>query len=253
MKKTLIILLALILCASACATAETTGEPEIIGSIVDGSYTLLVHAEPGDTGWTLDSTEELEAVLAIAEAVYTDEGYFARLVPVHDGTATVRLLHQDGFITDRVYAFDLLVKDGAVRESTGGSYAASPSEEEQDPYLSGEWVEKDTQFTRMTITKNTVRGWNVEISSPLTHEAYIFKATIRYDCAQEAFAYNDGEQYDAPVETSEETGTPGEPVCTGESGRIQFAEDSDGTLCRVWNNVFFIDHSVVFVRTGSEN
>ena len=245
MKKVLIVLLALALSVSVCAAAETAGDPEIVGNIEDGSYTLLVRVQPGDTGWCVDGTEELDAMLTVAEAAYTDEGFFVRLDPVSDGTVTVRLLHQDGdFVCDRIFTFDLLIKDGAVRESTGGSYTASPSEEEQDPYLSGEWMEKDTRFTRMTIAKNPDKGWNAEMVSPVSHEAYVFRANIRYDCDRDAFVYRDGVQYDAPTE---DTDVLGEPVYTGEIGILKFAQDGD-EIGLVWTNEFFVDRTVTFVR-----
>ena len=250
MKKILIILFTLALCASAFAAAETAGEPDIVGNIEDGSYTLLVHTKPGDDGWCVDGTEELEAMLSIAEAMYTDEGFFVRLAPVSDGTATVRLVHQDeDFVCDRVYTFDLLIKDGAVRESIGGSYTASPAEEEQDPCLSGEWAEKDSQITRMTVAQNADKGWNVEIVSPVTHEAYIFKADIRYDCGRDAFVYSDGEQFNAPVETD----ALGDPVYGGERGLFRFVQGEDGALSLVWINEFFVERTVTFVREEAGN
>ena len=115
MKRVLSLLLGLLLTATAFASAETTAASDITGSIENGAYTLLIHAAPGDTGWFVETTEEMEAMLNVAEAAYTDEGFFVRLEPVSDGTVTVRILHQDDSeICDQVCTFELLIKDGAT-------------------------------------------------------------------------------------------------------------------------------------------
>ena len=83
-----------------------------------------------------------------------------------------------------------------VQEVTGGSYTAAPDEAELDPWLSGEWLEKDTQFITLSAAHRDEGGWNVEFTSPLTHGAWVLRATAYYDCEEDAFVYADGVRYD---------------------------------------------------------
>ena len=97
-------------------------------------------------------------------------------------------------------------------------------EADMDQYLSGEWLEVDTEFTQMTITRNEAQGWDVEIASPLTHGAYIFKTTIQYDDDQQCFTYDKGKFWDVPI-TEEENPELGEAVIAGTIGTFTFAGD----------------------------
>lgn len=97
-------------------------------------------------------------------------------------------------------------------------------EEIIDLILCGEWLEYETQFTQMTIEKNPVAGWDVEIASPLTHGAYIFKTTIQYDADQQCFTYDKGKFWDVPI-TEEESPALGEAVIAGTIGTFIFAGD----------------------------
>ncbi len=101
----------------------------------------------------------------------------------------------------------------------------------------------------MTVAKNADKGWHVEIVSPVTHEAYIFKANIRYDCNRDAFVYSDGEQFNAPAETD----ALGDPVYSGEIGIFRLVQGDDGALSLVWTNEFFVERTVTFVRGEAGN
>ena len=72
----------------------------------------------------------------------------------------------------------------ALAEEAGQEAAAEgevfPTEVDQD-WIVGRWTECETQFTEMTVEKNPAVGWDVVIASPLTHGAYIFKTTVRYN------------------------------------------------------------------------
>ena len=109
------------------------------------------------------------------------------------------------------------------------------ADEGQGPDLSGEWAEADTQFTRMTVEKNPESGWDIEIVSPLTHDAYIFKATIRYDDAQYCFSYNEGNFWDVPITDSNEEPELGEAKVAGTNGTFTFTGDP-GNLILSWED-----------------
>ena len=90
----------------------------------------------------------------------------------------------------------------------------------------GEWVECETHFTQMTIEENPVEGLDVEIVSPLTHGAYIFKATVQYEADQRCFTYDKGKFWDVPI-TEEENPELGEAKIAGTIGTFTFAWEED--------------------------
>ena len=79
--------------------------------------------------------------------------------------------------------------------------------EAKDPYevFSGEWLEKETQFTVLDVTEQAGGdAWDVEITSPVSHGAWVFRASAEYDAASGTLAYSDGVKYD--LVPGEETG-----------------------------------------------
>ena len=131
-------------------------------------------------------------------AAGTENGIFtARYEPTGDGEVTVSLRHYSKFeVCDELHTFDLKVENGKVTETVSGSFTASPSEDDMDPYFSGEWLEKDTQFTTLNVTKKAEDGWEIELASPLSHGAWVIRATAYFDCDYDAFVYADGVKYD---------------------------------------------------------
>jgi diguanylate cyclase (GGDEF)-like protein/PAS domain S-box-containing protein len=116
--------------------------------------------------------------------------------PVGAGEICVAVKHFTGIACDQVQTWDLTVQDGAVVECTGGSYSASPEAADMDALLVGEWLEAETQFTQMTIEANEERGWDVEIVSPVSHGAYVFKTSVLYDCDMNCLVYGKGKIWD---------------------------------------------------------
>ena len=177
------------------------------GSIEDGCYVLTVSAD--DEGeWRADDMFQDDSVVKL-EDVFTEDGVFtARYAPTGDGQVSVSIRHYNSHrVCDEIHTFDLLVEGGQIKEAVGGSYTASPDASELDPYFSGEWMEKETQFTTMFASMEN-GGWNVEITSPLSHGAWKIRATAYYDCDYEAFVYADGVKYDLkPGEKTEEVET----------------------------------------------
>lgn len=231
MKKTIAILLTLVLLL--CGTAALAeGDPAAEGTkinceIVEGSYVIQIDVADGDTGWTADDMAQDDSVVKLYDADVIEGTFVVRYDPVGDGDMTVGVRHYTGIACDEAYTFDLHVENGAVTESTGGSHTASPDEADQDPFISGEWTESETQFAQMTISKNAERGWDVEIASPLTHGAYVFKATMYYDCELDSFVYDNGMFWDAPI-TDEANPEPGEAKIAGTSGSFSIAGDEQG-------------------------
>ena len=105
-------------------------------------------------------------------------------------------------------------------------------------YIAGTWLEKDTQFTQMTIYQDPYMGWNIEVTSPMTHGAYVFRANMEYDCDLECFVYHDGRFWDLTPDSDDPTAA--EPAVTGSQGTISFivpdgaeAGDTDA-ICLEW-------------------
>ena len=199
MKKIFALVLFAVMTVTACAAlSEGDGGPGIAGTIVDGAYVLSVTTDPEDAGeWRADEMAQDDSVVKLA-AAGTENGVFtARYEPTGDGSVSVNLRHFNAHhVCDEMHSFDLSVRDGKVQEVTGGSYTASPAEEEMDLFFSGEWLEKDSRFTVLDVTKKIEDGWDVEIMSPVSHGAWLIRATAYYDCDYDAFVYSDGVKYD---------------------------------------------------------
>lgn len=253
MKKLIAILMVLALCCAGCAMAEATeaAEDAKVNSLIEeGSFIIQVETD-GDMGWMADDMAQDDSVVKLYDADTLDGTFVARYDATGDGDVTVCLRHYTGIACDEAFGWDLHVENGAVTEVTGGSHTKAPDDEEIDPTLVGHWLEDETQFTDMTIEKNPERGWDVEIASPLTHGAYIFKTTVYYDCDVDAFVYDKGKFWEVPITDSEEEADLGEAKVAGTTGRIAFVEDN-GEVKLEWYDSERPDESVIFELAGDE-
>ncbi len=230
--KMLAALLAALLCLAGAALAEEAGGTPVTAFIDEGGFVIQIPDENGDLGWIADDMAQDDSVVKLFIADLIEDTFVVRYEPVGDGEVTVGVRHYIGIACDEAFTWDLKVMDGAVRENTGGSYAVSPDEAEQDPYLSGEWLEGETQFTRMTVSKGMERGWDVVIVSPMTHGAYVFKTTFYYDCDLHCFVYDKGKFWDLPADY-EEGASLGEARDAGTCGTFTFTGD-DQDLWLTW-------------------
>lgn len=230
MKKLIAMLMTLALLVCGLATfalaedAEATVNEKFNTLIEDGQFIIQV-ASDGDLAWIADDLAQDPSVLELAFTDTVEDTFVARYAPVGDGDMTVGVRHFMGVACDEMMTWDVHVENGAVTEVTGGSYAVAGDDAEIDPVLVGEWIEKDTQFTQMTIEKNPEKGWDVEIASPMTHGAYIFKTTIQYDCERNGFVYDKGKYWDVPITDSEEEVELGEAAVAGTTGIFTFVGD----------------------------
>ena len=237
MKKLIAILMTLALLVCGLTTVAMGEEAEAaVGHkfndlIEDGEFIIQVDAGD-DMGWIADDMAQDSSVVKLVYADTLDGTFVARYAPVGDGDVTVGVRHYAGYACDEMMTWDLHVENGAVTEVTGGSYTASGDEADSDPYLLGEWLEKDTQFTQMTIEKNPEKGWDVEIASPMTHGAYIFKTTIQFDCERNGFVY------DKEVEL-------GEAAVAGTTGIFTFVGDPVDVLLE-WCDDQNPENTIVF-------
>ena len=188
--------------------------------------------------------------MVFLSSVSNEAGYYSAVFePVaENGTAIVKLRHFNAHTCDQIHTINLVLKDGKIQEIESGSSTISPSDEDLNPYISGSWVEKDTQFTILNIDSTKDGGWTVEISSPITHGAYIIRATIYYDCEMDAFVYTDGLLFDLnsagqiPEKASEE----------GLMGTLVF-HGSEEAPELIWHNNSSINAEIVqFERTVAE-
>ena len=127
--------------------------------------------------------------------------------------------------------------------------ASALAEEAQGPDLSGEWMEAETQFARMTVEKNPESGWDIEITSPLTHGAYVFKTTIRYDGGLNGYTYDKGKFWDVPV-TAEENPELGEAKIAGTAGIFTLEGGEEAPVLK-WHDDQNPDVEVIFERADA--
>ncbi|MBR0367930.1 MAG: hypothetical protein IJH86_05995 [Clostridia bacterium] len=120
-----------------------------------------------------------------------------------------------------------------------------------DAALIGDWQTED-QFSQMTIEKNPAgEDWDVEIASPLTHGAYIFKTTIRYDEDRHCFTYNKGKFWDVPITDSEEVAELGEAKVAGTIGTFTFTGDPEDPVL-TWEDDSRPGEAVVFYKAQDD-
>ena len=224
----------------------------VTGSAIDcrfenGGYIISIPIEENDKGWFAES---LDDTVRLAGSEIENGSAVFRFEAVADGEATISVRHYYiACACDAAHTWDLTVKDGAIQECTGGSYTAAPQEKELDAFMSGEWLEDETQFTKMIVTKNELMGWDVEIVSPMTHGAFEFLATVYYDCWQDAFVYDTGMLYDLPAEAD---GARVEPAVTGSAGCMQFEAVNEEKTVLHWIDDAIQAGDVYFVRADAE-
>ena len=225
----------------------------IVGRIEDGSYILRIPVQENETGeWVADDMTQDDSIVKLAYARLENGAFEVRYDPVGDGEMAVAIRHFSGIACDEAHTFELLVKDGKIQEVTGGSYTASPTDEELAAYCTGEWREQETQFTQMTIGTNDEGLLTAEIISPMTHGAYLFRMTLHYDCELNAFMYDDGALYELPITDSEEANL-GEPAQQNLGGRLLLLADDNETLLLSWYNQLTPDEpEIVFFRLEGE-
>lgn len=205
--------------------SEAIDERGIEGEILDGNYVLRVPVDADDPGeWIADDMSQDDSVVKLASAELKDGVYTITYEPTGDGVITAAVRHITNGACDRLYTYDLEVKDGKATGVTGGSYTESPSNEMISEYITGEWLEAETQFTQAEIIDNPAGGFDVTIISPATHGSFIIKATMYYDCETDNFVYENGSVYEVPITDSEEE-DPGEAVRTDASGTITIIPD----------------------------
>lgn len=251
MKRLITMVLALMIAPcvfAALAEADATDAGTKINClIVEGSYIIQIDDPEGDLGWVADDMSQDPSIVTLYDADLIEDTFVVRYDPVGDGDVTVGVRHYIGIACDEVHTFDLHVENGAVTESTGGSFTAAPDDAELDPLILGEWLEQETQFTSLSIEKNPTRGWDVEAAAPLTHGAYVFKTTIYYDCDQDNFVYDKGKFWDVPITDSDEEAELGEAKIAGATGTFTFGGD-EGNILLTWYSDVTPEETVVFER-----
>ena len=241
----------LLLCSmTALAEADLASASTRVNSMIDeGSFVIQIDVGE-DMNWVADDMVQDDSVVKLAYADILEDTFVARYDPTGDGEVSVDVRHYSGIACDRVLTWDLRVADGAVQEVIGGGETLPAADEDLDPSLSGEWLEAETQFTQMTIEKNPESGWDVEIASPLTHGAYVFKTTVYYDCEMNSFVYDKGKFWNVPI-TEEENPELGEAKIAGTTGRLAFTGDEENPYLS-WYDDQLPEQEVLFERISGD-
>ena len=245
MKRIIALVLSMMLLCGFVALAEADGGTKINCLINEGSYVIQIDDPEGDMGWLGESGDE--SIITLYDADLIEDTFVVRFDPVSDGDATVSLKHYTGIACDEMHTFDLIVRDGAVVENTSGAYTASPDPIEMDPYLLGQWQTADG-MTVMTVEKNPGgKAWDMEIVGAASHDAYVFKTTVYYDCALDSFIYDKGKYWDVPITDGEDDGELGEAKIAGATGAFTLAGDASA-LRLSWSDMERPDDIVEFIR-----
>ena len=232
------------------AGAEEDPGYAMVGGLEAGQYVARIPCAGEEAEFFSAEVQEGGAA-SLAFSGFEDGAYTARFAPVSDGSAAASILRRDsGGAVREMYTFDLRVRDGQMEEPAGGSYTAAPADEELDPYLSGEWLQAETQWDSLFLTLSPEGGWDAEIFSPVTHAAAVFTGRFRYDCLEESLVCLDGKLYEAPITDEETEAGLGKPIAEGLRGVLRFdvSESGDeGALCLIAYTRMH-DEPVTFVR-----
>jgi len=248
MKKMIAILMAAALCLTGFSMAESVpadGNDKFNTLIEDGEFIIQVDSK-GDLAWLADDMAQDPTVVELAFMDTIEDTFVARYAPTGDGDVTVGVRHYSGIACDELMTWDLHVEDGAVQEVIGGSHAVTIMDGQMDEAMLGEWLEKDTQYTSMTIEKNPTRGYDIAIVSPVSHGAYVFKTSVLFDCEMNSFVYDKGKFWD--IDGNYEEGTVlGEARTAGTTGSFAFSDDAGSVL--EWHDDVVNSHeSIRFTR-----
>ena len=245
------VLLLFAICAAFAEGGTESDVAQITGQIDGGAYVISLKVDPEDQGeWRADEMAQDDSVVKLAASGVENGVFTARYEPTGDGQVTVTLRHINAHNTcNELHTFDLLVRDGKVQEETGGSYLATSPDDVVDPYFSGKWLEKDTQFTELNVTKKDGDGWDVEIMSPVSHGAWLIRATVYQDCDYGGFVYADGVRYDLLPD-----GKPAEKeAAVGLWGKVEFTGTADD-IQLVWYDMEMSENgeTVTFERASEQ-
>ena len=225
---------------------EADDELAIDTRIEDGRFIIRIPDPEGDLGWIADDMAQDDSIVKLNGADLIEDTFVVEYEPVGDGDVTVGVRHYTGIACDRVYTWDLYVEGGAVQEETGWSRTEAPDEAYLDSVLLGEWLDKDTLQTSLTIEKNPAGVWDVEVSMPLNDGATIFKTTIYYDCNVNGMIYDKGKFWEVPTTDSGEAAELGEAKIAGATGCFYLGWDSEDAL--IWQDDEHPEDAVSFVR-----
>lgn len=251
MKKLLMMALALAMLLTLPALADEADGVKVDTLIEDGEFIIQLDVSDGDLGWIADDMEQDPSVVELAFCDIVEGTFVARYAPVGDGDMTVGVKHYIGIACDEAFTWDIHVEGGAVTDVTGGSHAMRSDGSDIDPYMVGEWLESETQFTQMTIEKNPEYGWDVDILSPMTHGAYEFKTTIYYDCDRDCFVYDKGKFWDLPITDSDEEVELGEAAVAGTTGSFTFVGDEQSPMLEWHDDVQNPEGSILLERVDA--
>ena len=87
-------------------------------------------------------------------------------------------------------------------------------------------------------------GFQVEIAAPLTHGAYIFKATVYHDCDVNGLVYDKGKFWNVAI-TADDNTELGEADVAGAAGFFSFAGDEEHPKLE-WHNDQSPDNIIAF-------
>ena len=220
--------------------------------IEEGSFIIQVDVEPDDEGWQAFDMEQDDSVIRLYDADILEDTFVARYDPVGDGDVTVGIRHMNGIACDKLLTWDLRVRDGAVQEVLGGSHTESPSDEEMNPYIAGEWQVNDEIMAGMTIDQNPEGGWALEIAMAYPN-VVVMRANMRYDCELDRLVYADGTFYESEI-----TNTPdvviGDVIVTDATGSLEMVQGADNEITLKWYNDLSPDMTATFARPfGAED
>lgn len=108
---------------------------------------------------------------------------------------------------------------------------AAAAEQDRSFAFSGEWLEKDTQFTVLDVTERIDDGWDIVITSPVSHGAWVIRAAAYYDSASDVLAYEDGVKYDLTPDGE----TPEKEAAAGLRGTLRLTGAEDDPQLE-WND-----------------
>ena len=250
--------------AMADKAQETESEQTVSTSdtysvdIEDGIMTVRIDSDSENdqyewqfAGEDMDDSS-IELITDSTQDGHSYVGSFKAVDGCENKEENLRLIHTDGFCTDRYMDFQVTIEDGKIVTLAGGPSTPSTPIEEIAKALSGTWQERSEGKTMLDISLGKNGGLDMVMSdgSGKDGKTSFYTMTAYFDAVKKALVYNNGTSHedvaitDGSQEQTESDTQQGNGIGTME---VIFSEDGAAVEQINWTNQ---DGGVaVFVRT----
>ena len=239
--------MAVSLMTSSLALADKAQETES-EQTVSTSDTYSVDIEDGIMTVRIDSDSEndqyewqfagedmddssIELITDSTQDGHSYVGSFKAVDGCENKEENLRLIHTDGFCTDRYMDFQVTIEDGKITTLAGGTSTPSTPASEIAKALSGTWQERSEGKTMLDISLGKNGGLDMVMSdgSGKDGKTSFYTMTARFDAVKDALVYNNGTEHEAAITDGSGDETEADAEQGTGAGMFELVPDEEGT------------------------